>query len=131
MKRTITFNDKRNFTKKGRNPQNIRLEIIATGLPGDCSSFTVDITDAPHAPEGQNPGTIAVTLEEEAGKPETCTFPLGNAGEYEANWISHIETVASDAPMEYSEEPFSVCDTLNDMRRTTELSGFWLMPYTP
>ncbi|MCM1101881.1 MAG: glycoside hydrolase family 2 protein [Clostridium sp.] len=32
-----------------------------------------------------------------------------------ANWFAAIETVASDAPVEFSETHFSVCDTLGDL----------------
>lgn len=112
MRQNISFNDKRNLSKDGQNRQNIRLEIPASGQPGDCAAFMVNITDTP---KGLTPGTVTVTLEKEAGKPEIYTFPRESAGEHKADWFGHIETVASNAPMEYSEERFSVCDTLADI----------------
>ncbi len=56
-----------------------------------------------------------ITLERVAEKPEIYTLPPEDDGEYAANWFDHIETVASDAPMEYSEKHFSVFDTLNEI----------------
>lgn len=61
-----------------------------------------------------------VTLERVAEKPEIYTLPQEDEEEYAANWFDHIETVASDAPMEYSAEHFSVCDTLNDIMADDE-----------
>lgn len=91
MKKTITFNDNRNISKDGQDRQNISLKIK------------------------QNSKAVTITLERGSEKPETCTFPRENDEEYVASWFDHIETVASDAPMEYSEEQFSVCDTLDDI----------------
>ncbi len=115
MRQTITFNDNRNLSKGRQSRQNIRLEILTTGLSGCRPSFTVNIADAPLAPEEPESNTVTITLEAETGKPDICTLPQDDHGEYAANWFDHIETVASDAPMEYSEEHFSVCDTLNDI----------------
>ena len=53
-------------------------------------------------------------------KPDIYTLPREDEGEYTADWFDHIETVASDAPMEYSEKHFSVCDTLNDIMADRE-----------
>lgn len=88
MKQTITFHDNRNISKDG---QNISLKIE------------------------QNAGDVTITLERGDGKPETCTFPRENGVEYIPDWFDHVETVASDAPMEYSEDYFSVCDILDDI----------------
>ncbi|MCM1540783.1 MAG: hypothetical protein NC121_05920 [Blautia sp.] len=115
MKQTITINDKRTNPKGGQGRKNIRLEILATELPGDCPSFTLAITDEPAAPKKQTPAAITATLERKDGKRETYTLPLEDGRKYAADWFSRIETVASDAPMEYSEERFSVCDTLKDI----------------
>lgn len=57
--------------------------------------------------------TITITLKAGAGKPEICIHPQKKEGEFMADWFDRIETVASDAPMEYSEKHYSVCDTLD------------------
>lgn len=61
-----------------------------------------------------------ITLERVAEKPEIYTLPQEDDGEYVANWFDHIETVASDAPIEYSEKHYSVCDTLNEIMANDE-----------
>lgn len=91
MKQTITFHDKRKQSKDRQKGQNISLKI------------------------DQNVNTVTITLERGAGKPEACTFPLENSETDASSWFDHIETVASDAPLEYSEEHFSVCDVLEDI----------------
>ena len=88
MKQTITINDHRKASKDARN---INLKI------------------------DQKAKAVTITLERGSGEPETYTFPQENDGEYVSNWFDHIETVASDAPMEYSGEHFSVCDILEDL----------------
>lgn len=96
MKQTITFHDKRKHSKNRQAGRNLSLKIE------------------------QNAKTITVTLEREAGKTETCTFkthtfPLEDSGTDRSSWFDHVETVASDAPLEYSGEHFSVCDLLADL----------------
>ena len=61
-----------------------------------------------------------ITLEKVAQKPDIYTLPQEDDGEYVANWFDHIETVASDAPVEFSEKHYSVCDTLNDIMANDE-----------
>lgn len=91
MKQTITFHDKRKHSKNRGDGRNLSLKIE------------------------QNAKNITVTLEREAGKTETCTFPLENSETDGSSWFDHIETVASDAPLEYSGAHFSVCDLLEDL----------------
>ncbi|MCM1304427.1 MAG: hypothetical protein NC305_12575 [Lachnospiraceae bacterium] len=115
MRQTLTFHDSRNNPKDSPRPRDIRLEILASGIPGDCASFTVDITDMPDSPDKEKSAAITVTLDRKTGRPEVYTLPLKNGGACAADWFDRIETVASDAPMEFSEERFSVCDTLGDI----------------
>lgn len=57
-----------------------------------------------------------MTLERVSEKPDIYTLPQEeDDGDGVANWFEYVETVASDAPMEYSDEHFSVCDKLNDI----------------
>lgn len=88
MKQTITFNDKRNASKAG---QNISLKIK------------------------QKAKNVTITLERDMEEPEIFTFPQETDETDTPNWFDHIETVASDAPLEYSGEHFSVCDSLEDL----------------
>ena len=55
-----------------------------------------------------------ITLEKVAKKPDIYTLPQEeDDGDGVANWFETVETVASDAPMEYSEEHYSVHDKIN------------------
>ncbi|MCM1113584.1 MAG: hypothetical protein NC399_10065 [Muribaculum sp.] len=57
-----------------------------------------------------------VTLEQVEEKPAVYTLPFDEeAGDGAANWFDQIETVASDAPMEFSATHFSVYDKLEDL----------------
>lgn len=96
MKQTITFHDKRKHTKNRQKDQDLNLKVE------------------------MNAKTITVTLEREDGKSQTytfktCTFPPKNSETDRSSWFDHVETVASDAPLEYSGEHFSVCDLLADL----------------
>lgn len=56
----------------------------------------------------------AITLEKVAEKPDIYTLPHEEEeGDGVANWFDTVETVASDEPMEFSEEHYSVCDKIN------------------
>ena len=60
----------------------------------------------------------AITLEKTAEKPAVYTLPRDEDeedGDGAANWFDTVETVASDEPMEYSEEHFSIRDKLKDI----------------
>ena len=55
-----------------------------------------------------------MTLERVAQKPEIYTLPQeDDDADGVANWFEQVETIASDAPMEFSEEHFSVHDKIN------------------
>lgn len=57
-----------------------------------------------------------MTLEKVSHKPDIYTLPMDeNEGEGVANWFTQIETVASDAPMEFSTTHFSVYDKIKDI----------------
>lgn len=66
----------------------------------------------------------SITLEQVAEKPEIYTLPREDQEETgeegAANWFDTVETVASDAPMEFSRERFSVHDTLNTVCSSEE-----------
>lgn len=63
----------------------------------------------------------AMTLERVEEKPEIYTLPQEeDDADGVANWFDRVETVASDAPMEFSEEHFSVHDTLNELSANDE-----------
>ena len=62
-----------------------------------------------------------ITLERVEEKPAIYTLPKEEgAGEGVANWFDKIETVASDAPMEYSDTHYSVHDKINDILANEE-----------
>ena len=62
-----------------------------------------------------------MTLEKVEKKPDIYTLPQEeDDGEGVANWFEQVETVASDAPMEFSEKHFSVHDKLNDIAANDE-----------
>ncbi len=57
-----------------------------------------------------------ITLEKVSRKPDIYTLPAEEEeGEGVANWFEQIETVASDAPMEFSATHFSVYDKVKDI----------------
>lgn len=73
--------------------------------------------------------TDVMTLERVKEKPLIYTLPQEeDDAEGVANWFSQVETVASDAPMEFSETHFSVHDKLQDIMENDEayhvVSGF-------
>ncbi|MCM1552118.1 MAG: glycoside hydrolase family 2 protein, partial [Butyrivibrio sp.] len=62
-----------------------------------------------------------ITLERVEEKPAIYTLPKEEgAGDGVANWFDKIETVASDAPMEYSDTHYSVHDKINDILANEE-----------
>lgn len=64
-----------------------------------------------------------VTLERVGEKPAVYTFsPDEEEWDGPANWFDRIETVASDAPMEFSSTHFSVCDKIGDLLANDEAS---------
>ncbi len=73
--------------------------------------------------------TDTMTLERVDEKPAIYTLPQeDNDMDGVANWFSQVETVASDAPMEFSETHFSVHDRLQDILENDDayqiLAGF-------
>lgn len=57
-----------------------------------------------------------LTLEKVEEKPSVYTLPAeADDGDGVANWFDQVETVASDAPMEFSESHFSVHDKVKDI----------------
>lgn len=65
--------------------------------------------------------TDTVTLELVEEKPEIYTLPDEDGGsDGVANWFEQVETVASDAPMEYSDQYFSVHDKINTIAASDE-----------
>lgn len=65
--------------------------------------------------------TDTMTLEKAAEKPEIYTLPQEeDDSDGVANWFEQVETVASDAPMEFSEEHFSVHDTIDHIAANEE-----------
>ena len=65
--------------------------------------------------------TDTITLEKTDQKPEIYTLPQEeDEGDGVANWFDTVETVASDAPMEYSDKVFSVHDTINAIAANDE-----------
>lgn len=65
------------------------------------------------------PQTVSdsITLEQIAEKPEIYTLPQDDeaAGDRAVNWFDTVETVASDAPMEFSKECYSVHDKIKTL----------------
>ncbi len=62
-----------------------------------------------------------ITLEKTKEKPAIYTLPAQEGtGDGVANWFDKIETVASDAPMEFSATHFSVHDKINDILANEE-----------
>lgn len=112
----------------------LRLAGSIEGMFASCGSAMIrpgsspEIIDSCHeqhnalnAPSGHwHICRDTITLEKVAEKPEIYTLPQEDDGEYVANWFDHIETVASDAPVEFSEKHYSVCDTLNDIMANDE-----------
>lgn len=73
--------------------------------------------------------TDAMTLERVKEKPAIYTLPQEDDDmDGVSNWFSQVETVASDAPMEFSETHFSVHDKIQDILENDDayevLSGF-------
>lgn len=65
--------------------------------------------------------TDTLTLELVEEKPEIYTLPDdGEGGDGVANWFESVETVASDAPMEYSDQYFSIHDKINTIAADDE-----------
>ena len=63
----------------------------------------------------------SVTLEKVDKKPDIYTLPREeDDADGVANWFEQVPIVASDAPMEFSEEHFSVHDTINDISANDE-----------
>lgn len=63
----------------------------------------------------------SITLEKVSKKPAIYTLPQEeDDGDGVANWFDQVETVASDAPMEFSEEHFSVHDKIGDILANDE-----------
>lgn len=63
----------------------------------------------------------SLTLEKVDKKPDIYTLPQEtDDADGVANWFEQVPTVASDAPMEFSEEHFSVHDTINDISSNEE-----------
>ena len=70
------------------------------------------------APDGS---TDTMTLERVAEKPAVYTLPQEpDDGDGVANWFELVETVASDLPMEFSAEHFSVHDKIRDISENDE-----------
>lgn len=100
----------------------------AAALPS--SAFTgTSAAQAPDASQVYNRAVMqhchevsdTITLEKVAEKPDIYTLPQeDDDGEGVANWFEYVETVASDAPMEFSEEHFSVHDKINDIAANDE-----------
>jgi len=68
-----------------------------------------------------SPVTDTITLERVEKKPEIYTLPQEEEdGDGVANWFETVETVASDAPMEYSDKYFSVYDKINTISTNEE-----------
>jgi len=68
-----------------------------------------------------NPVSDTITLEKVTEKPPVYTLPQEeDSKDGVANWFEHVETVASDAPMEYSDKHYSVCDKLNVIMENDE-----------
>jgi beta-galactosidase len=68
-----------------------------------------------------SPVTDTITLEKVEKKPEIYTLPQEeDDGDGVANWFETVETVASDAPMEYSDKHFSVYDKINTISANEE-----------
>ena len=62
-----------------------------------------------------------ITLERVSEKPAIYTLPDEEEGqEGVTNWFEQIETIASDAPMEFSESCFSVYDKIKDIAENEE-----------
>lgn len=62
-----------------------------------------------------------ITLEKVEEKPSVYTLPrISDDREGAANWFEQIETVASDAPMEFSSTHFSVYDKVRDLSGNDE-----------
>lgn len=62
-----------------------------------------------------------ICLERIAGeKPAIYDLPLEEGPEGVSNWFAQIETVASDAPMEFSESHYSIYDKMRDILRNEE-----------
>lgn len=89
---------------------------------GDGFTFlTVEAFPAPCRECGILSCTDTMTLERTAHKPEIYTLPQEeDDGDGVANWFESVETVASDAPMEYSDEYFSVHDKINTIAENDE-----------
>lgn len=65
--------------------------------------------------------TDTMTLERVAEKPEIYTLPQEEDDlDGAVNWFEQVATVASDAPMEFSREHFSVHDTIKDISANEE-----------
>jgi len=87
-----------------------------------CEGFTYLTAEAGTAPScadawlfmPHTPVTDTMTLEKVEKKPEIYTLPQEDEdGDGVANWFETVETVASDAPMEYSDKYFSVHDKIS------------------
>ena len=86
----------------------------------DCSAGLVGISGHNRL-SGSNTVSDTMTLEKVDKKPDIYTLPQeDDDGEGVANWFEQVETVASDAPMEFSEKHFSVHDKLNDIAANDE-----------
>lgn len=65
-----------------------------------------------------------VTLEKVKEEPAVYTLPRAvDSRETQANWFDRIETVASDAPMEFSSTHFSVHDKITDILENEEAAS--------
>lgn len=83
--------------------------------------LTAEASPAPCRECGILRCTDTMTLEKTAEKPEIYTLPQeDDDGDGVANWFESVETVASDAPMEYSDEYFSVHDKINTIAANDE-----------
>ena len=56
-----------------------------------------------------------ITLKRVAEKPAIYTLPMDEEGDGVTNWFEQVETIASDAPMEFSEKYYSVHDKIKDL----------------
>ena len=75
----------------------------------------------PHAEQGVLRCTDSLTLELVEEKPEIYTLPdEDDDSDGVANWFDCVETVASDAPMEYSDQYFSIHDKINTIAANDE-----------
>ncbi len=88
---------------------------------GCCMTLSDQALSAPGCRERVLRCTDTLTLELVEEKPAIYTLPDEDDGtDGVANWFECVETVASDAPMEYSNQYFSVHDKINTIAANDE-----------